>query len=149
MNVTFSVTPATFVILVMTMSAQLTAATAKVDNSVTLLCNIQTIQHLNCGGGLTVPGAPLPDCKNFVSETVLSKQRKKVSVPSDRFRYDGNRIQVHYVSTDAVLYSDGPKITYETSPNLYTDAAGYSVDRGVCNISSGKNHIRRLKAPRK
>jgi hypothetical protein len=132
--------------IVVASSAQPRTPVASRSTNVTLICNIQTIEHLNCGGGLTVPGATPPDCTNFVSEHVVGKKRTKILVPSDRFFYDRNNIKMHFMTNDAMLNGDGRRITYETGRNLFSDAAGYSVDRGVCTITSGKNNIRRAEA---
>jgi hypothetical protein len=140
---------ASIAFIVVASSAKPRTSDATRSKNVTLICNIQTIEHLNCGGGLTVPGATPPDCTNFVSERVVGEKRTKISVPSDRIFYDRNNIQMHYMTNDASLNGDGRRITYETGPNLFSDAAGYSVDRGVCTISSGKINIRRAEALRK
>jgi hypothetical protein len=115
------------------------ALAASRARKVALLCNIKTIQHLNCGGGLRAPNSPPPDCTNFVSESVTGSRTEKISAPSNRFYLRNGKIEVDgpiFISPDVVLSDEG-KISYESQRNLYSDAAGYSVDRGLCTIVSG------------
>ena len=115
--------------------------------NVTLICHIKTIEHINCGGGLRPPNETPPDCTNFVSEHVVEEKDKKMTIPSRYLYYLGNQIRLS--RSVAFLSSEGRKIVYYMGPNLYTDAAGWSVDSGFCSILSGNGAIRRKEAPKK
>jgi hypothetical protein len=118
--------------------------------NVTFLCHIETIEHLNCGGGLRAPDALPPDCTNFVAERVTGTRTSKISVPNDHLTFKDGKVEfVHpffVPRSDSFLRSDEGKVMYESSPRLYTDAAGYSVKRGTCSIMSDNARVRRIKA---
>ena len=122
------------------------ASGATRGRNVTFRCNIQTLEHLNCGGGLRAPGAVPPDCKNFVSDRVTDSRFENIIVPSRHLHYMNDRIE--FSKPVEFLSSENGGVVYRTYPNLYTDAAGYSVDSGVCSIVSGGAFIRRLRAPK-
>lgn len=99
---------------------------------ITLICRIETVEHLNCGGGLRPPNAAPPDCSNFITERSLGSRTEKILVPLRKFRNDGS---VYYIKDGAIIEGDGRRISYRSFPNLYTDAAGSSNDTGICETA--------------
>jgi hypothetical protein len=96
----------------------------------TLHCYVQTVEHLNCGGGLRLPNEAPPDCQNFVSEHVVETNKQMIVLPNRYVRYLRGSGQFSYRGMN--FSREGEKIVFGTFPNMYTDAAGYSVDKGVC-----------------
>jgi hypothetical protein len=100
--------------------------------TITLVCSVETVEHLNCGGGLRPLDAPPPDCSNFVANRSLGTRTEKILVPLRSFRGDGS---VYYVKDGATIEGDGRRIFYRSLPNFYTDAAGSSNDAGSCKAA--------------
>ena len=105
-----------------------------------LHCRIQTVEHLNCGGGLRVPNETPPDCRDFVSERVMGTNKQNIVLPNKYVRYlqGSGRFSYHNMN----FSREGEKIVFSTFPNMYTDAAGYSVDNGVCTKANGDGALR-------
>lgn len=105
------------------------------QRKITLICRIETVEHLNFGGGLRPPNAAPPDCSNFIADRSLGSRTKKILVPARNFRNDGS---VYYIKDGAIIEGDGRRIFYRSLPNLYTDAAGSSNDTGSCKTSRSR-----------
>lgn len=105
------------------------------QRKITLVCRVETVEHLNCGGGLRPPNAPAPDCSKFISNRSLGSRTKMILVPLRSFRSDGS---VYYMKDGATIEGDGRRIFYRSLPNLYTDAAGSSNDTGSCKAARSR-----------
>jgi hypothetical protein len=109
--------------------------------SALIVCEIQTVEHLSCPGGLPLANAPPPDCRNFVSEHVVASRSQKFVIPRAYLRAHGGELQLPKNST-ALDFQNG--ISYRSLvPDSYTDAAGYSVDSGTCSVISARTGRRR------
>lgn len=102
---------------------------------ITLICKIETVEHINCGGGLRPPNAAPPDCSDFIADRSLGSRTDKILVPLRNFRNDGS---VYYVGDGAIVEGDRRLISYRSFPNLYTDAAGSSNDTGTCKVARSR-----------
>ena len=102
---------------------------------ITLICRVETVEHLNCGGGLRPLDAPPPNCSNFVGNRSLGTRIEKILVPLRSFRGDGS---VYYVKDGTTIEGNGRRIFYRSLPNFYTDAAGSSNDTGSCKAARSR-----------
>jgi hypothetical protein len=100
-------------------------------SNVTLLCDVQTVEHLNCGGGLRAPNETPPDCRNFKSDRVVERRSKKVNLPRKQFH------RGQFIYKDMIFDVGRTNIAYSTLPSVFTDAAGHSEDHGVCSVVTG------------
>ncbi len=105
------------------------------QRKLTLICRVETVEHLICGGGLRPPNAPPPDCSKFIADRSLGIRTKKILVPLRSFRSDGS---IYYMKDGAIIGGDGRRIFYRSFPNFYTDAAGSSNDEGRCKAARSR-----------
>lgn len=50
------------------------ASAAPSRHQVVVACEVETVEHINCGGGLRAPDEPAPDCSKGDVERVIAKR---------------------------------------------------------------------------
>ena len=98
----------------------------------TLICRIETVQHLICGGGLRAPNDLPPDCTNFMGERVIGHRVAQFDVKLSDLAAPTRMIEVGNMG--ARLRRRGTDFIYEAPPVPYTDGAGDAQEGGSCTV---------------
>lgn len=119
---------------------------APLQHKVVVACEIETIEHINCGGGLRAPNEPPPDCSKGDVERSIAKRSMRLTLPSTDFVFRNGELGISDGEHAIPITTDRGVIYYSSGLSFYTDAAGFSFERGTCSIVSGRKYIRRQKA---